>query len=234
MEPILVYGYPSGTSMGLVAALEWLGQPYKLCRVDMLTEMREPAYTRINARVETPVLITDQGRPLTETMAIAAYLEARDSERRISFDPLSAEADRMHQLMAFLNTGFTGAFGPLWVAMELPEPDPEYEAALRRFGREQVIERHDKLEAMLDGRPWLAGDKHTLADGLLAGVARWLEFHEVADLSRWPKLQALRRRVEADPAVIYATAIENGETPAGSGACKGHMPLAEVIARYGA
>ncbi|KUL96057.1 glutathione S-transferase [Bosea sp. WAO] len=234
MEPILVYGYPSGTSMGLVAALEWLGQPYKLCRVDMLGEMREPAYTRINARVETPVLITDQGRPLTETMAIAAWLEARDKERRISFDTLSPEADRMHQLMAFLNTGFTGAFGPLWVALELPEPDPDYETMLRRFGREQVIERHDKLEAMLDGSPWLAGDKHTLADGLLAGVARWLEFHEVADLARWPKLQALRRRVEADPAVIYAAAIEQGETPSASGSCKGHVPLAEVIARYGA
>ncbi|WP_347975520.1 glutathione S-transferase [Bosea vestrisii] len=135
MEPILVYGYPAGTSMGLVAALEWLGQPYKLCRVDMLAEMREPVYTRINPRVETPVLITDQSRPLTETMAIAAYLEARDTEQRISFDPLSPEADRMHQLMGFLNTGFTGAFTPLWVALELPEPDPEFEAALRRFGR---------------------------------------------------------------------------------------------------
>ncbi len=133
MEPILVYGYPAGTSMGLVAALEWLGQPYKLSRVDMLGEMREPPYKRINQRVETPVLITDQGRPLTETMAIAAYLEARDTERRISFDPLSPEADRMHQLMGFLNTGFTGAFTPLWVALELPEPDPDFEAALRRF-----------------------------------------------------------------------------------------------------
>ncbi|AZO78189.1 MULTISPECIES: glutathione S-transferase family protein [unclassified Bosea (in: a-proteobacteria)] len=234
MEPILVYGYPSGTSMGLVAALEWLGQPYKLCRVDMLGEMREPAYTRINARVETPVLITDLGRPLTETMAIAAWLEARDTERRISFDPLSPEADRMHQFMAYLNTGFTGAFGPLWVALELPEPDPDFETALRRLGRGQVIERHDKLEAMLDGGHWLVGDKHSLADGLLAGVARWLEYHEVADLSRWPKLQALRQRVEADTAVVYATAFENGETPAGSGACKGHLQLAEVIERFGA
>uniref|UniRef100_UPI002FC91404 glutathione S-transferase family protein n=1 Tax=Bosea sp. (in: a-proteobacteria) TaxID=1871050 RepID=UPI002FC91404 len=205
MEPILVYGYPAGTSMGLVAAFEWLGQPYKLCRVDMLGEMREPAYTRINARVETPALITDQGRPLTETMAIAAYLEARDTQRRISFDPLSAEADRMHQLMGFLNTGFTGAFTPLWVALELPEPDPNYEAVLRRFGREYVIERHDKLEAMIGDGDWLVGNKHSLADGLLAGVARWLEYHEVAELSRWPKLQALRQRVETDPAVVYAT-----------------------------
>lgn len=233
MEPILVYGYPSGTSMGLVAALEWLGQPYRLCRVDMLGEMREPPYKRINARVETPVLITDQGRPLTETMAIAAYLEARDKERRISFDPLSPEADRMHQLMGFLNTGFASAFYPLWAALELPEPDPDFEAALRRFGRERVIERHDRLEEMLDGSPWLVGSKHTLADALLAGVARWLEYHEVAELSRWPKLQALRRQVEADPAVLYATALEHGEAAAGSGACKGHLPLADVIERYG-
>lgn len=233
MEPILVYGYPSGTSMGLVAALEWLGQPYRLSRVDMLGEMREPGYKRINQRVETPVLITDQGRPLTETMAIAAWLEARETERKISFDPLSPQADRMHQLMGFLNTGLTGAFFPLWVSLELPEPDPDFEAALRRFGRDRVIERHDRLEEMLDGGPWPAGDKHTLADGLLAGVARWLEYHEVADISRWPKLQALRQRVESDPAVVFATALEDGETPAGSGALKGNMPLAEVIERYG-
>jgi len=36
LEPILVYGFPLGSSMGLVAALEWLGMPYRLCRVDML------------------------------------------------------------------------------------------------------------------------------------------------------------------------------------------------------
>ncbi|TIP74697.1 MAG: glutathione S-transferase family protein, partial [Mesorhizobium sp.] len=28
MEPILVYGVPAGSSMGLVAAFERLGQPY--------------------------------------------------------------------------------------------------------------------------------------------------------------------------------------------------------------
>ena len=50
MEPILVYGFPLGSSMGLVAALEWLGQPYRLSRVDMLGEMREAdAYARLNA-----------------------------------------------------------------------------------------------------------------------------------------------------------------------------------------
>ncbi|UXN71606.1 glutathione S-transferase family protein [Devosia neptuniae] len=233
MEPILVYGFPAGSSMGLVAALEWLGQPYRLTRVDMLGEMREPSYARINARHETPALITDAGRPLTETMAIAAWLEARDSARRISFEPRSPEADRMHQLMAFINTGFTGAFTPLWAALEMENPDPELQETLRRFGRELVINRHDKLEAMIGDTPFLVGERPSLADGVLIGVARWLDFHGVAEPERWPKLAALRRRIEADPAVIYATAIENGEHPAGSGAHLGQVPLAEVIERFG-
>jgi glutathione S-transferase len=234
MEPILIYGFPAGSSMGLIAALEWLGQPYRLCRVDMLGEMRETSYGRINARHETPAFITEDGKTLTETMAIAAWIEARDAERRVSFAPKSAEADRMHQLLGFINTGFTGAFSPLWAALEMETPDPVLQAALRHWGREQVVERHDKLEAMIGDTRFLVGDRPGLADGVLIGIARWLEYHEVAEPKRWPKLEALRRRLEADTAVVFATAIENGETPAGSGALLGQVPLGEVIDRFGA
>lgn len=234
MEPILIYGFPAGSSMGLVASLEWLGKPYSLCRVDMLGGMREPSYRRINPRVETPALITDRGDVLTETMAIAAWLEARDTGRRISFDPLSREAERAHQLMAFINTGFTGAFGPLWAAMEMQPPNPPLQAALKEWGAEGVVERHDRLEEMVGDGRFLVADNPTLADGVLIGVARWLDFHQVADKSRWPKLAALRRRIEADPAVVYAMALENGEMQPGNGACKGHIELTEVIDRFGA
>ncbi len=234
MEPTLLYGVPLGSSMGLVAALEWLGHPYRLCRVDMLGAMREPAYAHLNPRHETPVLITDQGRALTETLAIAAWLEARDPERRISFELRSPEADRMHQLMAFVNTGFTGAFSPLWAAMEMEPPNPPLQAALRGWGGEAVTERHDKLEEMIGDAPFLVGATPTLADGVLIGVARWLEFHEVADPERWPRLAALRRRIEADPAVAFAVAVEAGEQPTGSGACIGHVSLEDVIQRWGA
>jgi glutathione S-transferase len=233
MEPILLYGIPAGSSMGLVAALEWLGQPYALCRVDMLGEMRDAAYARVNARHETPVLITDKGQPLTETMAITAWIEARDSERVLSFDPGTPEADRMHQLMAFVNTGFTSAFGPLWTVMEMQQPDPSYQAGLRRFGAAAVIERHDKLEAMVGDGPYLLGRRPTLADAVFVGVARWLELHDVADPARWPRLLRLRQRLQSNPAVQFALAVEDGERPAGSGACRGHVDLQQVIQRYG-
>lgn len=234
MEPLLVYGFPLGSSMGLVAALEWFGQPYRLSRVDMLTEMKNDTYARINGRLETPVLITDDGRALTETMAIALWLEARDVERRISFRPDTVEADRMHQLMAFLNTGFTGAFSPLWVALEMNPPDPALQETLRKHGRESVIERHDRLEGMIGDTSFLIGDRPTLADAVLIGVARWLDFHEVAEPARWPRLAELRQRLETDPAVQFATAIELGESPTGSGALLGQTSLDEVIERFGA
>lgn len=233
MEPILIYGFPLGSSMGLVAALEWLGEPYRLCRVDMLGEMREPSYARINPRHETPVFVDDQGRILTETVAIASWLEARDTHRRVSFDPLSREADRMHQIMAFVNTGFTAAFTPHWVALEMDPPNPALQAMLRDWGRERILERHDKLEEMISDTPFLVGDRPTLADAVFIGVARWLDFHAIAHKSRWPKMAALRERLEADPAVTYATALESGDNPTRTGSCVGHAPLAEVIGQFG-
>lgn len=233
MEPILLYGFPLGSSAGLVTALEWLGQPYRLSRVDMLKDMATDDYRRLNDRGETPVLITEDGRVLTETMAIALWLEARDTNRRISFAPGTAQADRMHQLIAFVNTGFTGAFSPLWAAMEMKTPDPPMQDLLRAHGRRSVIERHERLEAMLGDTRFLVGDRPTLADAVLSGVARWAEFHEAIDVSAYPKLSALRRRIEDDPAFVFARAIEAGETPAGSGAMKGQVPLADVIAQFG-
>ncbi|MCJ2874930.1 glutathione S-transferase family protein [Rhizobium pusense] len=233
MEPILLYGFPAGSSMGLVAALEWLGKPYRLCRVDMLGEMRQALYKRINRRVETPVLITDRGEILTETMAIAAWLETRDTERRISFDLHSREAELMHQFMAFINTGFTGAFTPLWVALEMEPPNPALQSALRQYGTDAVIRRHDLLEEMIGVTPFAIGDRPSLADGILVGVARWLEIHDVADPGRWPKLAALRRRLEADPAVVYASGLERGEPAKGNGSCRGHVDLATLVERFG-
>lgn len=234
MEPILAYGFPLGSSMGLMAALEQRGEPYRLSRVDMLGEMRSPTYAQLNDRRETPVLITDEGRVLTETMAIAAWLEARDPARRISFVPGTPEQERMHQMIAFVNTGFTAAFSPLWAALEMEPPDPPLQDILRAYGRRDVIERHDRLEAMVGDTAFLVGDRPSLADFVLIGVARWAEFHAVLDGRFYPHLAALRQRIEALPAARFADAIERGERAEGSGAFLGHVPLGELLALYAA
>ena len=233
MTPILLYGFPLGSSMGLVAALEWLGQPYRLSRVDMLNEMKNKAYARINDRLETPVLITADERVLTETMAIALWLEARDVKRNTSFEPKTVESERMHQFMAFLNTGFTAAFAPLWIALEMNPPNEPAKKVYRELGCSRVIERHNRLEAMLGDTPYLVGDRPTLADALLIGVSRWLDFHQIADIDRWPRLAALRRRIEALPAVQFAMALELDQGSPNSEVFLGHVALSDIITRFG-
>ena len=234
MDPTLLYGFPLGSSMGLVAALEWLGQPYRLCGVHMLNDMKTPAYRGLNDRGETPVLITGDGQVLTETMAIALWIEHRDRERRVSFPPGTPQSDRMHQRMGFLNTGFTGAFAPLWAALEAEDAAPEHRESLRTYGRKMVAKRHAQLEAMIGDTPYLLGNKPTLADAVLIGVARWADFHKAVEPGAYPKLSALRRRLEANPAVRFALAIENGEAATGSGALRGQTALPEILGRYAA
>lgn len=229
MEPLLVYGHPLGSSMGLVAAFEWLGQPYRLTRVDMLGEMREPAYLSLNPRVETPVLVLPEG-VITETVAITGWLAQQDRERRISFEPGSFDHLRMLQYLGFLNTGFTAAFTPLWIALEAEQLEPSEREVMRRQGRERVNERHQRLEEMIGETPFLLGDRPTLADAVFIGVARWALFHQAIDPADFPRVTALRERLEQDPAVRFATAIEQGEIAQSSGALLGHLSLDELFA----
>lgn len=229
MTPILLTGFPLGSSLGLVAAFEWLGQPYQLSRVEMPGDMTTDAYGRINGRRETPVLITGGQPPLTETMAIALWLEARDHDRRVSFAPGSQEADRLHQTMAFLNTGFTSAFSPLWVAFEMETADAAFRDALRTFGRSSVARRHEQLEAMIGDSPYLLGDRPTLADAIFVGVARWADFHQAIDPGDYPKIRALKSRLEEDRAIRFALAIEDGNAPPESSAMTALIPLKQAL-----
>src|SRR5689334_22509276 len=177
MIPTLLTGFPLGSSLGLVAAFEWLGKPYCLSRVGMPDDLSTDGYARLNGRQETPVLLSDEGF-LTETMAIALWLEARDLEHRTSYQPGSPQADRLHQFMGFLNSSFTASFSPLWAALEMKGVSDDFRETLRKFGRGAVAKRHRQLEAMMGDSKYLLGDHPTLADALFIGVARWADFHQ--------------------------------------------------------
>lgn len=236
MHPILLTGFPLGSSLGLVAAFEWLGQPYQLARVDMMGgDMHTAAYQRLNGRRQTPVLIRADGTALTETLAIAHWLQHHDTGRHISPAPGSAASDRMWQYAAFLNTGFTAAFVPYWVAMEAPDLDEGMRGMLPVFGRTLVNAQHAQLEAMLPDTPFIGGERPDLADAIFVGVARWAEFHKAIDPLAYPKIGKLRMRLEAEPAVRFAAAIESGQQAPGHADANGQqIPLAEALAATGA
>lgn len=230
MEPILIYGVPAGCSFGSIVALEWLGRPYRLCRAEMPRDLQTEGFARLNPVRETPVLLTSSGLALSESAAILPHIAALDPARGLAHAPGTDAQDRLQQVFGFLNTSFFAAFSPLWTAYEMQQ-DPPVQSVLRDLGRRQVTKAHDQLEQMLAGREWLAGPQRTLADAYFSGLARWADYHGVIDAAAYPRIQQLRQRLDADPGVQFAKAIEAGESPRGAGGFQGHVTLDEALRR---
>jgi glutathione S-transferase len=229
MEPILFYGVPEGCSFGSIVALEWLGKPYRLCRIQMPEVVSSDDYRRINPVGETPSLMTASGSVISQSMAILHHLAARGIDRGLGYAQGTEEFDRFNEMLAFLNTSFFDAFGPLWYALEHSAEGPRKEA-LGAFGRAKVAKAHADLKAWLGDRPWLLGDRPSLADAYFAGIARWADFHKAVDRRDYPGLQRLYEKLQDDPAVRFAHAIEAEEPAASSRACTGQLGLHEALA----
>jgi glutathione S-transferase len=228
MSPILFYGVPEGCSFGSIVALEWSGIPYRLCRVEMPETVSGDDYRRINAVGETPSLLLEDGRVISESMAILNHIGARAIDSGLGFAQGTAEFDRLNQMLAYLNTSFFNAFSPLWHAFE-HALEPEEKQALRAYGTARIEKAHRTLEAVLDGREWLLGKGPSLADAYFIGIARWNDFHQAVDRRRFPAVHRLYERMREEPAARFAHAIEHREAAKSSGGFLGEIGLAEAL-----
>ena len=227
MEPVLLYGVPQGCSLGSIVALEWLKQPYRLCRINMPEDMQTDSYARINSIRETPAMLFENGTVLTESAAILQNIAARGIAQGLGFAQGTAEFDRLNQRLAFLNTTFFSSFSPLWRAYEMEE-NPSVQTMLRDLGRSLVAKAHAQLDTMLANQEWLVGHQRTVADAYFVGLARWANYHRAIKQSDYPNVLRLFEKLEADPAVEFAHAIED-ERPANSaGGFRGHVTLEEL------
>jgi glutathione S-transferase len=233
MEPVLFYGIPQGCSFGSIVALEWLNQPYRLCRINMLEDMQSDLYAQVNPARETPVLLLEDGIVLTQSAAILQNIAARDIKQGLGLAQGTRESDRLNQQLAFLTTTFFSSFSQLWHAYKLQENEP-LQTTLRELGKASVMKAHARVEAMLGKSEWLAGNQRTIADAYFIGLARWANYHRVLDQRDYPNLHRLVQRLEADPAVIFAHAIEDERPAKSSGGFRGHITLEELRPRLAA
>lgn len=231
MTPTLFYGVPQGCSLASLIALEWLGAPYALSRIEMLEHPWPADYTRhINPLNLTPAYVTHQGRVISESLAILLHLAARQ-DHQLGYAEGTPEYDRLNQILAYLNTDFFASFAPLWAAYEMAT-DPPRQEVLRELGRPQVAAACRHLDGLLSTREWIdGGSKKTVADAYLAAVARWAEYHGVLQADACPHLTAHLAKLRADPGVVFADAIEHQRPAASSGGFQGHVTLQAVVAQ---
>jgi glutathione S-transferase len=199
---------PGACSLAAHIALEEVGGSHDFRRVNLHEgAQRTPAYLAINPKGRVPALVTEKG-VLTENPAILAYLAQRFPAADLAPLDDTFLFARMQGFNLFLcstvHVAFAHAFRPERYA------DGEAPArAMRAKAPLALADAFGLIEEMLsDGRPYVMGGSHTVADSYLLVFSRWMETRGVASLAGFPRTTAHLALMLQRPAVIRALARE--------------------------
>jgi glutathione S-transferase len=198
-----LYYAPAACSLAPHIAAREAGLDLALEKVDLGAKKTESGrnYLSINPKGAVPALEIDGGEVLTENAVVLQYLADKAAQSGLV---VSNGMTRWHflELVNFIATELHKGFGPLW--------DSRTSAAGREIAVENLSKRFDILDRQLGSKPYLTGDKFTIADAYAYAVLNWTKIHNI-DMRRWPRLIAFLDRVAARPAVRQALAEEGLE-----------------------
>jgi glutathione S-transferase len=175
--------------------LQELEVPFDAITVDLTKgDNARPDFLKVNAAAKLPALV-DGDLVLTESVAIVLYLAEKYPERGLMPTDLAQRAQHYRWLL-FTATELEQ---PLWrIARHTngyPEQDrstAEIALARRDFGpMARVLEEH------MQRRPYVLGERVTVADFVLAYTLDWA--NEVKLLGECPKLLQYMERMYARP-----------------------------------
>jgi glutathione S-transferase len=157
-------------------------------------EHRRPEFLKINPAGKIPVLV-DGDLVLTESVAIVLYLAEKYRSKAL----MPTDPNGRAELNRWLLFAATELEQPLWRIARNTFLYPEHQrqpgdvvlAGNEFRGMAEVMERH------MQNRPFVMGDKLTVADFVLAYTLDWA--NEVRLLEGYPKLLAYMERMYARP-----------------------------------
>jgi glutathione S-transferase len=196
-----LYYAPGACSMAAHITLYEAALPFVAQRVDLRSHTLADGtdFYSINPKGYVPVLELDTGERLTELAVILQYIADRNPG---TLAPAfgSLERYRLMEWLNFIATEMHKGLAPLWK----PTTPDEYKA----IALEAVGKRFNEVVAALGDKPYLTGDRFTVADAYLFTIANWHNFLKF-DLTRWPALTRFQARVTARPAVQATLCAEH-------------------------
>lgn len=195
-----LYYSPGACSLASHIALEEAGAAYSAEKVDLKEKVTETGadFRKVSPRGAVPVLELDDGEVLTEGVAIMQYVMDSAKPGRLPAAGSLARA-RMQEALNFVATEVHKTYSPFFRGLE----------GAAREAQVQLLDSRLALveEKLADGRDWLTGADYTPADGYLFTVTNWSKPLGL-DLSKFPRIEGLRARVAARPAVQAAMRAE--------------------------
>ena len=196
-----LYYYPGACSMAVHIALRETGIPFDLDKVDLAKHQTANGedYYKINPKGYVPALRLDDGQVLTEDAVLLQYVADQKSASGLAPKAGTMERYRVMEWLNFISSELHKTLGALFN----PKITPEWkDNQVALFGR-----RCDFLVKALGSKPYLMGDKFTIADAYLFTILGWANLFKL-DMGKWPALQNYAGRIAARPAVKEAMKAE--------------------------
>jgi glutathione S-transferase len=200
-----LYYFPGACSLATHIVLEWLGTAYDTVKLD-LASTKSPEFLALNPNGAVPLLV-DGEFVLSQNAAILCYLAERNPNARLMGDGSSQGGAEVLRWLSFLNSDVHPAFKPIFKPTRF-HPDNAQARVIADTARTHVREYLEKLDARLQGRDWLAGQR-SIADPYLFVMLRWALKLEV-DMNGLENLTRFFSRMSADPGVRAAIVEEEG------------------------
>lgn len=206
-----LYGYyRSSTSYRVRIALNLKGLDYRQQPVNLLQgEHREGPYRQLNPQGLVPILETDEGERLTQSLAICEYLEERYPEPSL-LPANAADRARVRALVGLLAIEIH-PLNNLRVLKYLTGDLGIDEDTKLGWYRHWIAEGFDALEAMLAGDPhtgrYCHGDQPGLADACLVPQVYNAERFG-CDLESYPTIRRIHDACKELPAFARAHPAE--------------------------
>ncbi len=196
-----LYFSPGACSLSPHIVLREAGLAFDLVKVDLKSKKLADGgdYLQVNPKGYVPLLELDNGQRLSEGPAIVQYLADQKPETGLAPKAGTMERYHLQEWLNFLSSEVHKQFSPLFN----PAASEDWKQAVRG----NLARRFDWLAPQLAARPYLMGDRFTVADAYLFTLLNWCSFTGV-DLGRWPALKEYHARVGARPKVREALKAE--------------------------
>ncbi len=192
-----LYYFPGSCALAPHIVLEWLGADFEAVRI----VKGDPEYLKVNPLGVVPAIEHD-GRLYTQADAILHWLSATNPGANLGGDGTPDSDYEINNWMAFLTGDLHPAFFPFFNAPRYTV-DPDGVDGVKAAGQAIVAKFYDHLEAHLDGREFMVGDRRSIVDAYAIPMLRWGRLLE-KPLKAYPNLNAYLERWEQDEGVRRA------------------------------
>jgi glutathione S-transferase len=192
--------------MASVNVVEELGIECSLIEVSFKRNQHVDELERLNPLGLTPVLVTDDGQVITQSIAVLEYLADQKPAAKLLAAAGTAERAQTLAWVSFGVTEFKGSFIPAFNAEEMAK-DETAQGQIEAYARETIEDYLKYVEQSLNGKSFILGTQFTIADCYLFVALGWSEWIDI-DLNSYPEISAYRKRVSARPAIQRALARE--------------------------